>query len=324
MPGRATLIYNPLAGGSDPTPLMGDVVAFWRQLGWDIHVRPSTRAGHARELARAAAKGGHDMVLAVGGDGTIGEVAGGLVHSQTILAPLPAGTGNSFARELGLPGFPHGLRKRLMESCRAMARGRVQRIDMGSSGEGRYWMQWTSAGLDSFTIKHIEPRSRFWRRLGGLGFFLQTLPFVPRFPGMKATVRVDGQEVGGQYTMVTISNCRWYGGGRFLLNPEAKLDDGLVDVWLFKGGSGFNIYRHVVLVALGWHHRSRRIQQLTGRVVSIVAEPAVATHSDGDADGQTPLHCQLEKRALRILVPDSAPDGLFSFPGEALIQPTQS
>jgi YegS/Rv2252/BmrU family lipid kinase len=319
MRAEATLIYNPLAGGKDATPIMGDVAAFWRRLGWEIHVQPSTRAGHARELAQAAAKNGHRLVLAAGGDGTIGEVAAGLVHSETVMAPLPAGTGNSFAREFGLPRPNHDLPRRLMEASQALAGGLVQRIDVGSSGGSRYWMQWTSAGLDGFFIRHIEPRPRFWRKLGSLGFFLQTLPYVPRYPGMRAVVNVDGREVRGQYTMVTVSNCRWYGGGHFLLNPEAKLDDGLLDVWLFKGASGFNIYRHVMLVALGRHHKSSRVERMTGSEVSIVAEPIVAAHSDGDADGETPLLCRLEERALRVLVPESAPSGLFMLPGEALI-----
>ena len=318
MSGRATLIFNPLAGGRDATHVIGDVAAFWRNLGWEVEVRASKRAGHARELARAAAEAGHRLVVAAGGDGTIGEVAGGLVHSRSILAPLPAGTGNSFARELGLAKRTRNLRKRLLSACEMLAGGRVQSIDVGASGKGSYWMQWASAGLDGFAIRHIEPRSRFWRRLGSFGFFLQTLPYVARYPGMTATVSVDGRESRGRYTMVTVSNCRWYGGGEFLMNPEAKLDDGLIDVWLFKGASGFNIYRHVLLVALGRHHDSNKILRLTGKEVNIVAEPDVAAHSDGDADGQTPLHCHVEERALRILAPQSAPADLFMWPGEGL------
>jgi diacylglycerol kinase (ATP) len=318
VPGEATLIYNPLAGSRDATPVIRHVAAFWQRLGWAIHVEASTQTGHARELARMAVQKGHQLVLAAGGDGTIGEVAGGLVHSQTVLAPLPAGTGNSFAREFGLAKRTHALKRRLLEACAALAGGRVQRMDVGNSGDSRYWMQWTSAGVDGFAIRHIEPRSRFWRKLDALGFFLQTLPFVARYPGMTATVSVDGQEVCGQYTMVTVSNCRRYGGGRFLLNPKARLDDGLLDVWIFKGASGFNIYRHVLLVALGRHQDSDRIERLTGSRVSIVASRAVAAHSDGEPDGQTPLHCRVEEQALRILVPASAPAGLFRLPGEAL------
>ena len=88
----------------------------WQTLGWDVQVKPTEHAGHATELAQAAADAQHGLVFAAGGDGTLNEVANGLVHSETVLAPLPVGTANSFAKELCLPR-PNFLRPDLANRC---------------------------------------------------------------------------------------------------------------------------------------------------------------------------------------------------------------
>jgi diacylglycerol kinase (ATP) len=98
---RIALIYNPNAGKLQSRAVAADVAAFWRKSGWEVSLQPTAHAGHAVGLARAAADDGYGLVLVMGGDGTISDVANGLVHSETALAMLPTGTANSFAKELG-------------------------------------------------------------------------------------------------------------------------------------------------------------------------------------------------------------------------------
>ena len=104
---------------------------FWRNRGWQIQVQPTKFKGHATELAKQAALAGCQLVLAAGGDGTLGEVANGLAGTDTMMAPLPVGTANSFAKELGipLPGFLD--KQRLLEAARVLANGRVYSMDLG-------------------------------------------------------------------------------------------------------------------------------------------------------------------------------------------------
>jgi diacylglycerol kinase (ATP) len=313
---KATLIYNPLAGTLNIDRLAKVVAEFWREHGWDVTVEPTQYAGHGRELAHKAADAGHELVLAAGGDGTLGEIAGGLADSQTIMAPLPAGTGNSFTKELMLSNRG-GLFRRstLLRACEKLIAGKVQRADLGCYNGNEHWLLWASVGVDSYIVSRIEPRSRFSRRLGSIGYLALGTPFLPRFPGMNATVKVDDREYSGEYLMVVISNCRRYAGGKFLLSPKASLDDGLLEVWLFKGRSGWEIYRYMVILARGKHLKHPDVQMLTGRTIEVSADTPMPFHRDGDPAGNVPLRCWVKPGALRLLVPKTVSESLFVQPG---------
>jgi YegS/Rv2252/BmrU family lipid kinase len=313
---KATLIYNPLAGTLNLEPLTKLVADFWRNYGWIIAVEATQYAGHGRELAREAAHAGHELVLVAGGDGSLGEIAGGLVDSQTIMAPLPAGTGNSFAKELKLNNRGGLLRRHsLLKACEKLVEGRVQQIDLGCYNSSEHWLLWASVGVDAYVVSHIEPRSRFARRLGSIGYLGLGTPYLARFPGMKATVKVDDQVYRGEYLMVIISNCRRYAGGKFLLSPKASLDDGLLEVWLFNGRVGWGIYRYMAMMATGRHLNHHDVQMVTGREITVDTDPKMPFHRDGDPAGSVPLHCWVKPKALRLLVPQTVSESLFTQPG---------
>jgi diacylglycerol kinase family enzyme len=191
----------------------------------------------------------------------------------------------------------------------------VQKIDLGCYDENEYWLLWASVGIDSYVVSRIEPRSRFARRLGSVGYLGLGTPYLPRFPGMNATVTVDDQVFEGQYLMVVISNCRRYAGGKFLLSPKASLDDGLLEVWLLKGRSGWGIYRYMVLMGSGRHLNHPDTQMITGRNIVVETDPIMPFHRDGDPAGTVPLHCWVKPGALRLLVPQNVSASLFSQPG---------
>jgi diacylglycerol kinase (ATP) len=312
----ATIIYNPLAGPADLAPAIDPVSHFWTERGWRVYLQPTSYAGHAVELARAAAAAGHELVLAAGGDGTLGEVANGLAGSQTIMAPLPMGTGNSFAKELKMPRRTPLNPDGLLEASQALCRGRVQHMDLGRfTDSGRYWLLWTSAGIDSYLVDHIEPRSKLTKRLGATGYLLQSFFILPAYTTMAATVEVDGRRFSGNFLMVTISNCRLYAGGELTLSPAAQLDDGQLEVWLLRGKGMPAAMHYALKMAAGRHQRDPRITMLSGRQVTVQTNDPAPYHCDGDPAGQTPFACELVPGALRLLVPDTAPPDLFHRPG---------
>jgi diacylglycerol kinase (ATP) len=193
------------------------VADFWRTRGWHTIIQPTKAVGHATILARQAAEAGHRLVLAAGGDGTLGEVANGLAETGVALAPLPVGTANSFARELHmpLPGIfnPH----RLLQVTDVLAAGRVQKMDLGftvtGKGNGRYWLLWAGVGADGFLVDQLEPRPKWTKRVGPLSYVIQGVPVMLRLPPMTAQVDVDGRTFSGDYVLVLISNSRRYVGG---------------------------------------------------------------------------------------------------------------
>lgn len=325
---QATLIYNPAAGYWDWRAVIDRVARFWGDRGWDLHVESTDHIGHATELARAAARAGHGLVLAAGGDGTLNEAANGLVHTATVLAPLPVGTANSLAREFGL-ARPNPLHADfLLEVSQALARGRVQAMDVGRCADGRYWLLWASAGVDGFMVRQIEPRPPWFKRLGAAAYAAKALFVLPQFRGVQATVSVaretgagetvESETVEGEFVLLNVSNCRMFAGGELLLNREAVLDDGCFEVWLFQGRDWPQVVSYVLDIRNAAHLDHPQVKYLRGQRIHIHTTPPIDYHLDGEPGGVTDLTTVLEPLALRILVPDSAPPNLFSQPGLAL------
>jgi YegS/Rv2252/BmrU family lipid kinase len=315
---EATLIYNPVAGFWDWGPVVERVAHFWTERGWTVQIEATRGMGHATELARAAAAAGHGIVFAAGGDGTLNEVANGLVYSRTALAPLPVGTANSFARELGLarpsllqPGW-------LLQVSEALARGRIHAVDMGECDDGRRWLLWASAGIDGFAVRRIEPRPLWFKRLGPAGYAAKFFLTIPQFRGVHAAITVDDETFEGDFVLLNVSNCRLFAGGELRLNQAAVLDDGLFEIWLFQGRDWPTVMRYLLDISREVHVHHPNVTLVRGRMVSIATSPPLDYHLDGEPAGLTPFAARLLPRALRLLAPDSAPPDLFSQPGVEL------
>lgn len=327
---KATLIFNPRAGQLNMAAKVGPVAGFWRARGWDVKLRATEAPGHATELARRAADEGADLVLAAGGDGTLGQIANGLAGSETILAPLPIGTSNALARELRLP------RPQLLdldapiEASEALLAGRVQRVDLNyieSGAASGYALLWTGVGADGYLVQQLEPRPTWSKRLGPVGYSIQALAALPRLPAMSAVVQVDDQTVEDDLLLIVISNCRLYAGGLIELNAGALFDDGVYEVWLFRAGEWSSrlatpraglMARYLTGVQFNLQEWDPGVVKLSGRRVVIETRPKMPCQTDGEWAGYTPLTCELQPSALRLLVPKAAPADLFARPGVAL------
>lgn len=336
---HVTIIYNPQAGPADFAKAINHVASEWQENGWGITVKPTEAAGHATELAREAAEAGCPLVLAAGGDGTLGEVVNGLAETETIMGILPAGTANSFARELhmSVPGalqmpVPNSLKQsKLMNASAALMSGRVQEMDLGyrartdrPGASGQYWMLWASTGADGYLVQEIEPRSKLSKKMGWASYVLQGIPILSGFSHVRAKVEVDGHRMEDDYILVLISNSRRYAGGILTLSDEACLDDGLLEIWLFGGRGISSISRHGLRALRGQHLKDPDTILLRGQQISVVTDPPMPVQMDGDPAALTPLECRVKPGALRVLVPNSSPTDLFQKSGLPLFQAIHS
>ena len=320
---HATLIYNPMAGFWDWSTIIGKVVRFWAREGWTLHIESTRYTGHATELASKAAAANHRLVFASGGDVTLNEVTNGLVGTASVMAPMPVGTANSFAKELGLPR-PNVLHPDyLLEVSQALFRGRVQAMDVGyvegyKDQPGRYWMLWASTGIDGFVVHQIEPRARWFKYLGPAGYLARALSFLPQFHGVQATISVDDQTLHGDFLLLNVSNCRMWLGGELRLNQHAVLDDGLFELWLFRGKHWPRLFSYGLEITRKEHLNNPDVTVLRAKQVRISSNPAMPYHLDGEPTGETPFTTTLRPGALLLLAPDTTPEGLFKLPGHPL------
>jgi diacylglycerol kinase family enzyme len=140
-----------------------------------------------------------------------------------------------------------------------------------------------------------------------------------RFPGVTAQIKVDNQAISGTFVLAVIANSRLYGGGLVHLSEDARLDDGRLDIWLFKGKMFRETVGHVVRLLTARHMMSESTIHLRGRRVLVQTQEATPVQLDGEPAGQAPLYVAIEPQSLRLLAPDGAPTDLFGLPGVPFI-----
>lgn len=308
------IIYNPAAGPREMLREVQAVARKWQEeRGWSVLLRITERPGMATDLAYEAALEGFEWVIAAGGDGTVNEVANGLVGMPAALGVLPVGTGNVWARQLGLPVYPLVHPLRIQVAAHLLEAAREHTIDVGRAN-GRYFLLWAGIGLDAQVAQQMEPRTRNTKRLGALAYLIAAAMIARDFPAMRATVIVDGRRrVKGRTLVVLVANAQLY-GGLVRIAPQAVLDDGYLNICVFRGMGLPWAIRHFFNVFGGRHLQDPAVKFFVGRHVVVETRPVVPVQVDGEPIGYTPMAFEVVPRSLRILVPPTAPAGLFQEP----------
>jgi YegS/Rv2252/BmrU family lipid kinase len=284
------LIVNPSAGGGRTARLLPAVEAALRGHGLAFRVERTHSIEHARELARSSLEAG-EVAAAMGGDGLISAVAGELRHSDGVLAVLPGGRGNDFARKLGLGSDP-------VAACDVIAEGREQRIDVADI-DGRAYLGIASSGLDS-DAGDIANATRL--RLGQLVYVYATLRAVRAWRPARWEVVIDGAPRSFSGYSVAVANSGVFGGGMFLA-PDAELDDGLLDVVMIGDIPKRKYLGSLPKVFTGAHVREQGIEICQAREVAFHADRPFNVQADGDPIADLPATVRVQPGALNVIAP---------------------
>jgi YegS/Rv2252/BmrU family lipid kinase len=284
------LIVNPSAGAGRAAKLLPAVEAALRGHGLSFRVERTTSMEHARELARGARDAG-EIAAAMGGDGLTGAVAGELQGTDGILAVLPGGRGNDFARKLGIGKDPAA-------ATALIAAGKEQRVDVAEAG-GRVYIGIVSAGFDS-DCQVIANSTRL--PLGTFVYVYSTLRALLSWKPARWEVTVDGEHREFTGYSVAVANSGVFGGGMWLV-PDASLDDGALDVVFTKDRSKLGFVRGLTKVFNGSHIHEPGFELLRAREVTFSADRPFTAYADGDPIGDLPATVRVLPRALRVLVP---------------------
>lgn len=304
---KALVIYNPKAGRFPVKPFLKAIETELVKAGWQAEIVATRSGEHAVQLGVQAAAEAYDAAFAVGGDGTVGQIAGGLLGSETALGVLPAGTSNVWAQELGLPSFNWAYPGRLQENARLLANAPIQRVDMGQCNEHRF-MMWAGMGLDALAIRSIEPRVRLEKFFAVPEYAASTIWNASQWRGIRLRLWADEQEVEGHYLVAVANNIRRYMGGHSILSPDAYIDDGLLDLWLFHGDSLADAFRIAYELWRGHHVTSDEAQRIPFQSLRVRAASPFFVHMDAEPkDATQEARISVHRRALKLLMP---PDSL--------------
>ena len=306
----AQIIYNPAAGRFPVADAIPSAKRVLTNAGWDVDAVATLSGQHATDLATSAAARGINVVFAVGGDGTIGQIASGLIDTETALGILPAGTANVWGKELGMRPYSWRARNALEENAKLLATSPVYAIDVGVCNQQPFLM-WAGLGLDALSVQKAEPRFRLEKFFTASEYAASILLTAARWRGISLKIWADGEKIEGHYMLAVINNIRHYMGGLANLSPDAMLDDGLFDLWLFSGNNMADALRPVFEMWGGRHIDSAHTRRIPFRELRLEAETEFAIQTDGEPRFDTKrAEISVCKRALRVLMPPSARDVL--------------
>jgi diacylglycerol kinase (ATP) len=299
----AVIIYNPTAGRFSVKPFIKSAVKELESVGWKVDAQETKSSEHIIELAKQAAAEKKDAAFAVGGDGTIGNVVNGLVGSETALGVLPAGTANVWSIELGLRPFAWSNPWVLRKNVSILANAPCHRVDVGLCNQISF-MMWAGIGLDAMAIQSLEPRIRLDKFFAMPEYTASAIWQAAQWSGLNMRVWTDEHEVRGHFILAVATNIRHYMGGLSNLSPDAYIDDGLLDLWLFSGNNLGDALRHAYELWRGTHVNSDAAQRIPFRNLRVEADSSYWIQTDGEARGSSQVaEISVQTRALKLLVP---------------------
>ncbi|MEO5814531.1 MAG: diacylglycerol kinase family protein [Gemmatimonadaceae bacterium] len=256
------------------------------------------RAGHAREISQQRGKD-YDIVFALGGDGTVMEIAGALAGSGTPIGVLPGGTGNLLARALGIS-------RNIDKAVRALMEGEVRQIDLGVVMGQRFAVA-AGVGIDAAMV--AETPAWMKRRLGVLSYTIIATKAALRAVLFRrfflARVDVDGEFVERRAAAVLFANFGSILEERFTFGPDIAIDDGMLDCCIFSPNNLWDAARIMWRVTRRDFSPDRALLYRKGRRFRLETVPVLPVQADGELLGVTPVDITVEPLAAHLLVPGS-------------------
>jgi diacylglycerol kinase (ATP) len=297
---RTLLIINPTRGRGAGAQL-DKMERVLKSLALRYDKRFTERSGHATVLAGRAVSQHYDLVVAVGGDGTVNEVVNGIVGSSVTLAVLPLGGNNDFLRSLGICTW--------QEACLIVAQGAEAQLDLGLAEyvqeDGhrakRYYAVLADIGFGSQVV--LNTPTRFRHSLGGgLGYVisLYRTAVQGQARARKMTVTANGGLRYDENLLLVEALNGSYAGGGLKVAPEARMDDGLLDVFVAKEMHWLAIWALFPKIYRGTHLEHEKAGYFQTREVTVEAKEQTIVSVDGDVIGYTPSRLTVVPRALTV------------------------
>jgi len=284
-------IVNPISGfRRDKSNLINLIHAQFPASDIELTAAP----GEATRLATEAAKLGYAIVAAVGGDGTVNEVASGLVDTDTVLGVIPRGSGNGLARGLGIPISP-------VESLQVLNVGAARTIDVGCAAH-RHFFAVCGVGFDANVGRKFNTAS--WR--GPLPYFLIAAQEFVGYQPEPLRLNVHDQQWEKAPFLITIANTQQYGNGA-IIAPHAQPDDGLLDMCVVEPIGWLEAFKYVPRLFNGTLDRVPIISYQRVREIAIEKDGPILFHVDGEAmTCEGLLKISVKPHALRVITPSNS------------------
>ena len=296
-------IVNPVAGALSTKKKWPLITSLLKRLEVFFDYQYTEGVGHAIELAKSAVSNGYRRIVAVGGDGTVNEVANGILNStnatKTALGIISTGTGSDFIRSVGIP-------RDYVKACSCLAGDRSLVIDIGiveyhKSGQQmqRYFINTAGIGFDAAVVAVTEKTSK---RLGGtIPYLLGFLRTMLTYRNKLVTLRIGDKEETKRVVSVMVANGNYAGGGMHFA-PTAQLNDGLLDMLVISDMSKLELIRAFPSVYKGTHIYHPKVKLQKTNSVYVESAEKLPVYADGELLGEGPVTFSLIPAALHVMI----------------------
>lgn len=291
------IIYNPHAGSGQAEKQLPDIEAYLTKNGLDYVLKITGRPKDVRSLVTQSELNHYSAVIGAGGDGTLLEVVNALMRvrpeKRLPLGVLPVGTGNAFSRELGLK--PSDWKK----AIDIIQRNNPKPVDVGkvqTSDQQYYFINIVGIGL----VVNIGQTTQKIKKLGPVSYSLAALWETMRIKPNQVKISIDGELIEDNLVFVEIANSR-YTGTSFKIAPEAKIDDGFLDIILLKPIARWRILNLFPTIYSGRHIEHPEIETHRGKTITLTTTEPMPLMPDGEFIGHTPATITCESQALQLL-----------------------
>ena len=264
-------LVNPVAGGGKALGFIDSIMTTMGENSLDYKILTTTMPGEATTMVESNPD--YDICVAVGGDGTVNEVARGILNRGAgTLGIIPGGTGNDFGKSLGIE-------ENIMASLIKLVQGNKRQIDLGKVKD-RFFFNISSLGFDSEVVRHTNRIKRLIK--GRISYILGVITALVVYRSRRMKFVVDGNKIERKATLVAVGNGRYYGGGMMIL-PMARMDDGLLDVCVVKDISNLRILTLFPTIFKGEHVKYYQYVEFhTAKRILVKAEGSYLLNIDGE------------------------------------------
>ncbi|MDZ7336622.1 MAG: diacylglycerol kinase family lipid kinase [candidate division KSB1 bacterium] len=284
---KILLILNPVAGKNKGIAALQRADLFLKKHDISYDLLVSEFAGHAIQLAQQVEPSKYDGIVAVGGDGTLFEVVNGLLKQHSNLAipigQIPVGTGNSFIRDLAIHSIEDAVAK--------IAAGRTKKVDVGwfrhPEGE-HYFINLLGTGF----VANVAHRAKKYKALGAASYVLGVFEEVALLKSLPTEIIIDGKVYHRDAIFIEICNSTKT-GGNMIMAPNAKIDDGFLDIILLNKISRTKLLTIFPQIFKGTHVNESCVETFRGRQIKVASEPAQKLTPDGEVFGTTPIEVSI-------------------------------
>jgi len=300
---RMRVIVNPAAGAGKTAKKWPEIMSLLKSLGLDFEYDITEAPGHAIELTKSAVGKGYEMVVSVGGDGTIHEIVNGLHeaggNADVVVGIVNTGTGADYIRTIGVP-------RRYKEACRCLLSSGRRTVDLGvveytkdGQRKKRLFVNFAGIGFDAEVVKATTEK---FKALGDMPSYLMGLfSTLMSYENRDVSIVVDGEHGQRRVCTILMNNGR-YGGGGMLPAPNADPGDGFFDVVIIDDITKPDLIVSIPRIYRGTHLTHPKVTLMRAREVEIRPALTSAVQADGELLGEAPASFSVLPAALNIVI----------------------